>query len=181
MDKEPNNIEKKEEKDQKDDEKIKDNENPEPKKTELKEAEEFFNDNIVRKTGYYIYNALNLDTLKIKYYSIVHDIYIFILLFIILFTTNIFYLIVLLVMITLDAFSIIVLHKCPLTLLEEKYLGKSSSDVRNELLQKLGVCYKCNHIYEMQIELIINVWLIIAFKCLCLMFIRMFHINISNM
>jgi hypothetical protein len=87
-----------------------------------------------------------------------------------------------LIIISLDAFSIVVLHQCPLTILEKKYLKKTSCEERKNILKNVGIFYKCNHYYEHQIELLINVWLLVACKCLVIILLKTFNIKlIDNM
>lgn len=93
--------------------------------------------------------------------------------FVILFSCNLFYLIIILLMLSLDAFTITVLHDCPLTLLEKKYLQISAASLRQKTIQKLGIVYKCNHLYEAQLEFVINAATITIFKILCIIVLRM--------
>lgn len=136
--------------------------------------------NIIRIWMNAIYDFFQLEKYKCYYYGFVHDLFIFLIAFIIIFNTNVMHLVVLLLVVSLDAFSIIVMHKCPLTLLEKKYLKSSSSERRKDFLQKLGISYQCNHEYENQIELLINVWMIVASKCIILVFLNTFQWKLSN-
>jgi hypothetical protein len=136
--------------------------------------------NIIRKWMNYLYIFFDLENKKCIYYGIIHDLFIVIISIIILFNTNIFHLVVILFIVSLDAFSIIVMHKCPLTLLEKKYLKSSSCERRNNLLKSLNISYKCNHEYEKQIELLINVWMIVASKCLILILFNTFQWKLTN-
>jgi len=140
------------------------------------------NNNIIRKSVNFIYNKLNLKKINLIQYNLVHDIFIFFMAFIIIFNTNLFYLAIMLIIISLDAFSIVVLHQCPLTILEKKYLKKTSCEERKNILKNVGIFYKCNHYYEHQIELLINVWLLVACKCLVIILLKTFNIKlIDNM
>jgi hypothetical protein len=99
-----------------------------------------------------------------------------------IFNTNLFYLAITLIIISFDALSIVVLHQCPLTILEKKYLKKTSCEERKKILKNIGIFYNCNHFYENQIELLINVWLLVACKCLIIIFIKTFNLKlIDNM
>ncbi|MFY7728831.1 MAG: hypothetical protein ACOVRN_04890 [Flavobacterium sp.] len=100
--------------------------------------------------------------------------------FIAFFTTSVNFLIVLLVIVTLDAISVVFLHECPLTLMEKKYLGITSSEMRDDFFGRAGIMYKCDHTYEKQIELLINVWIIIATKCLSVMLLQMFNVKLFD-
>ena len=137
------------------------------------------NDNIIRKLSYYLYKQLNLKYFN-KYYSLIHNIFIFMIAFIFIFSTNLFFLSIVLLIISLDAFSIVVLHMCPLTQLETKYLKKSLCKGRCDKLCGAGILYNCTHEYEKQIELMINIWLLISGKCLIIIFLRTFNIKIYN-
>ena len=107
----------------------------------------------------------NLNKWKGILYFNIHLYLIYVIGFIALFTTSVFNLIVILIIVSLDAISIVFLHECPLTTMEKKYLGITSCEMRNEFLEKSGIMYTCTHDYEKQIELLINVWTIIASKC----------------
>lgn len=107
------------------------------------------------------------------YYMIIHTILIYAGIFIILFTNNIIHLTILLIIASFDAFSIVVLHNCPLTMLEQKYLGTSCVNIRKQYLKKQNILYKCNHEYEKQLEFLINVWCIISAKIMFLILMEM--------
>ena len=136
--------------------------------------------NYIRKIVQVIYKKFNLENFNFKKYNVLHDIFIFIIAFIIIFNTNLFYLTIILFIVSLDAFSIVVLHKCPLTILEKKYIKKTSSQERENILKKLGILYNCNHEYEKQIELLINVWMLVAGKCLLIIFLKTFNITLLD-
>ena len=138
------------------------------------------NNNIIRKSVNFIYNKFNFKKINFIQYNLIHDIFIFFMAFIIIFNTNLFYLAIILIIISLDAFSIIVLHQCPLTILEKKYLKKTSCEDRKKILKNIGIFYKCNHYYEHQIELLINVWLLVACKCLVIILLKTFNIKLMD-
>lgn len=137
-------------------------------------------DNIVRKMSNYLNQAFDLKKLKGVAYFNIHLYIIFAIGFIAFFTTSVYYLIVLLIIVSLDAISIVFLHECPLTLMEKKYLGFTSSEMRDELFECAGILYKCDHNYEKQIELLINVWTIIATKCVSVILLQMFDIKLFD-
>lgn len=137
-------------------------------------------DNVIRKIGIWLYDNLGLKNISKYYYYAIHNIFMCLVGIIVFFNNNEFYLMIVLIIISLDAISIVVCHKCPLTNLERKYLGSSSCDHRKEILKKLGILYNCDHDYENQIELVINVWLIIAVKCLVIIFIKTFKIKLID-
>jgi hypothetical protein len=100
--------------------------------------------------------------------------------FIICFNTNIVHLCCTLMVISLDAFSIVVLHGCPLTQLEQKYLNTNTSEDRYQFFKQCGIVYTCQHQYDKQIELLVNVWLLIAAKCLLITCFNTFKIKLHN-
>jgi hypothetical protein len=114
------------------------------------------------------------------FYKNMHFLFIFIIGFITIFNNNVTHLCILIVIISLDAISVILLHECPLTTLEKKYLKTSSCEERRTFFDKLNILYNCDHEYEKQIELLINVWSIIAFKCLIIIFLKTFHFKLNN-
>ena len=138
--------------------------------------------NPVRRLSTFIYNYFKLKNVNLKQYHILHNFYIFLIVFILLFNKNLFHLIILLIIISLDAFSIVVLHNCPLSILEKKYLKTSLFEERNKLIKKTGILYKCTHEYEQTLEAVINVWMLISSKCLLIIFFKMcnFNVNLIN-
>ena len=114
------------------------------------------------------------------YYSHIHTAIMFLGISIILFCNNIFYLTALLIIISLDAFTIVIIHDCPLTMLEKKHLGTSIVEVKKKFFKSIGILYECNHVYEYQLELVINVASATIFKILILIFIKMFSISLSK-
>lgn len=137
-------------------------------------------DNIIRN----FFNDILSKNFKEKflgtYYYTLHGLILFLGVFILLFSTNKFYLVLLLVIASCDALAIIVLHQCPLTMLEQKYLGKNISEERMKLLNKVGIVYKCNHVYEYHLEILINMISVITIKIFFLICFDMFGFNISN-
>jgi len=166
--------------------KTKENENNENNKNnENNENNEYNknNENYIRNISKYIINKIGFtDKISIIgiIYFIIHFYIIFFTVFILLFNNNLTYLTILLIIISFDALSIVILHGCPLTHLEQKYLNSNSSDNRREMLQKCGILYNCEHEYEKQIELLINVWCIITLKCLIIIFFKTFNIKLNN-
>ena len=112
------------------------------------------------------------------YYYTLHGLILFLGAFILLFSTNKFHLLILLVIASCDALAIIVLHQCPLTMLEQKYVGKNISEERMKLLSKLGIVYKCNHVYEYHLEILINMISVITIKIFFLICFQLFNIKI---
>lgn len=115
-----------------------------------------------------------------QYYLILHYIIIILGCFVFFFSNNIFYLSALLNMIILDCMSIVFIHDCPLTNLEKKYLNTSLVETRQTSLKDLGIVYECNHEYEKQLELLINLWSFISLKILFLILMNMMNIKLYS-
>ena len=138
-------------------------------------------DNIIRRTCHYLYEKLSLkEVQESTMYRHIHDTFIFLICVIVLFNNKLSHLAIIFMIVSMDAFSIVVLHRCPLTDLERKYIKRSSCDDRDELLNSIGVSYDCDHEYEKQVELLINVWLMVAGKCMCIILLKMLNIKIFN-
>ena len=138
----------------------------------------------IRKFSKYILDLIKKNGIKKTslglYYILFHSLIIFLIGFNLVFNVNVNHLIVLLIIVSLDAFSIVVLHGCPLTTLEQKYLGTNGCDERTNQFKDFGIFYKCEHEYEKQLELLINVWTLIAGKILVLIMIRIFNFKLKN-
>ena len=134
------------------------------------------NENIIRSTSHYLLEFLSKYSNKVigYYYTTIHCIIMVFCGFIICFNTNIVQLGCTLLVISLDAFSIVVLHGCPLTTLERNYLQTDTSKERRDYFKKCGIVYQCDHEYEKQIELLVNVWSLLALKCLFLIVFKTF-------
>ena len=105
-------------------------------------------DSVIRKCCMYLYKKFNLREIQEStLYRHIHDTFIFLVSFIALFSMNLTHLAILFIIVSFDAFAIVVLHACPLTALERKYIKSSSCDDRDELLGALGISYNCNHEY----------------------------------
>ena len=109
-----------------------------------------------------------------------HYLIVFLVAFMCLFNNNINHLCILLIIISLDALSIVVLHECPLTILEQKYLKINNRKIQSFFFKNSNILYKCNHEYEKQIELLINIWVLISTKILLLIFFNMFNYKLHN-
>lgn len=70
------------------------------------------------------------------YYGYIHTAIMFLGVSIILFSNNIFFLTVLLIIVSLDAFTMVVIHDCPLTMLEKKHLGVSIVELKEKIFKK---------------------------------------------
>lgn len=137
------------------------------KKSKIKNNyEEIINQNIIRillrRVPQFIRNIIGY------YYAFIHSLIAVLGLIVLLFSNNVVHLACLLVLVILDALSIVFLHDCPLTQLETKYLGYSSVSKRRQFLQNMGIFYRCDHNYESQLEVLINAWCFVAIKMLVL-------------
>ncbi len=137
--------------------------------------------NVCRKIANKLHEWIDFKSLGYtEYFTLIHNIFIFLVSFISLFNNNILHLTVLLVIISLDAISIVLLHECPLTTMEKKYLGITSCEVRREHMDSLGIMYNCDHEYEKQIELLINSWMLVAGKLLIILCLNTINIKLIN-
>jgi hypothetical protein len=114
-----------------------------------------------------------------NYYGLLHTILIIGGAAIILFSKNLIQLSIILLIISLDAFAIVVRHDCPLTQMEEKYLGISGKRQINEFLRSYGLVYNCSHLYESQLELVVNFWALTACKIVMLICLKMLKIELN--
>jgi hypothetical protein len=141
----------------------------------------FLKNNIVRKWSNAFNGTYDLKTLmKSQIYSFFHHFYGFLICFIVVFSTNLYHLLISLIIVALDGISIIFLHQCPITMLERKYIDDSDSHFRQRIMEKLDISYQCDHIYEQQIEFIVNVLFIITIKIFSIMFIRSFNYKLND-
>jgi len=154
------------------------------KEKEVKEEKENSFDpsqNVCRKFAKYINDIFNLKALKYTtYYKEIHFLFIFLIGFIGLFNNNISHLCAILIVISMDALSVVLLHECPLTTMEKKYLNTTSCEIRNNHFKSLGIMYNCDHDYEKQIELLINVWMLVAGKIIVILFLKTFNYKLTN-
>lgn len=134
--------------------------------------------NIIRKLTGTFKKSFGRDFVIGSLYYSIHQVFIFLIGFISTFSFNIIFLCAILVIVSMDALSIVVLHDCPLTIMEKKYLGTSVCEHRNIILKELGISYRCDHIYEQTIELLINVWMLLAMKICLIIVFKMFKIDL---
>ena len=152
----------------------------EKKETVIKTQKIDTDQNVVRQITNYLNSVFNLNKLKGELYFYIHIYIMFVICFISFFTTSVNILIIILIIVSLDAISIVFLHECPLTTMEKKYLGITSCEMRNQRLNNAGIMYNCEHDYEKQIELLINVWTMIATKCISIIFLQMFNYKLFD-
>lgn len=128
-----------------------------------------YNNNIIRK-------IINIVSPYIKpfigaFYSFIHFIFMLFSVLSLCLTNNLTHLAIILLVMGLDMLFILTLHECPLTFLEKKYLDTSIIHKIKKNLIKNGINYKCNHIYECQLESVITVCSIVSTKIFALIFI----------
>jgi hypothetical protein len=109
-----------------------------------------------------------LDKLMGGYYGLVHIILMFLFVYCMVFVNNPVYLSCVLVVLSMDALSNVILYDCPLTMLEKKYLGFSSTSTRINYLHKCGFMFTNEKGYDMQLEVLVNAWSMCAMKILFL-------------
>jgi hypothetical protein len=97
---------------------------------------------------------------------------------IIFFSKNINYLTILLIIVTLDLILMVILHDCPITMYEQKYLGTSGIADKNNFLKSLGISHQCDHYYEVQLETVINIWCVIVSKISTLITFKLMRFDI---
>ncbi len=134
-------------------------------------VDRFLGQNIWRKQSIEGNNEGNSRLLG-YYYQFLHVAIIVLSALCLLFVHDVSYLVALLIVITLDGISQTFFHDCPLTILEKKYLKTSMAENHKNSIRKLGVLYNCNHLYESQMEVVINGWSLVAIKILCLVLHR---------
>jgi hypothetical protein len=132
--------------------------------------------NIIRSLSQTILNILKNENINIGlYYLILHSAIVISGTLVIIFDTNLIHLIITLIVVSLDAFANVVVHECPLTVLERKYLGTSMVDERIKVFQNLNIFYTAEDSYESTFELIVNIWSIVSLKIFCIMCMRYFY------
>ena len=138
--------------------------------------------NNIRNLGLFIYNNchLNSECLLGSYYYIIHLTIIFFNAFITMFSTNLFHLSIVLLVVSMDAWSVVILHGCPLTLLEKKYLNITSCEQRKSCFDIMGLLHNCEHYYENVLELLVNVWCAVAMKLLIIVFLSCFKLKLFD-
>jgi len=130
-----------------------------------------------------IANSETCSSLKITfnllvggYYSMIHVLFMILIGLIILFVTNKAYLVMTLIIISLDAAANIIFLDCPLTMLERQYFKTCMVENRLQGLQRCGLMYTNDKCYDTQLEVIINTWSLCAAKIMILIVFDWFHI-----
>ena len=121
-----------------------------------------------------------LDRIIGNYYKILHIVIMLSSGTVLLFNNNIYHLLVLFNIICLDAVACVFLHDCPLTILEQQYLGKNIIIEKTNHLKNGNILYKCDHHYEKTLEFLTNMVCFVFGKILFLLFMEMFQIKFKS-
>ena len=152
------------------------NKNKEQHNNLIKKIIKEYNDNIIRKILFCLKPYFNYFIGS--YYSVMHYALMFFFALITIFNNNIICLSGTLVILICIGFVNVLIHDCPLTRLERKYLGKSNDKILKKQIKKLGIHYRSNNIYEYQLEILTNMGALIAFKIFGIIVIRTFDIKL---
>ena len=116
------------------------------------------------------------------YYSNLHMFLAFIGVANIFFNNNIYQLCLIAFIYVLDIILIIAFHDCPLTTLENKYIGESAINIRNMYMKNTKwLDYECSDQYELQLEVVVNIGMLVIIKIGSICFLDSLHIlNRSN-
>jgi hypothetical protein len=145
------------------------------------------NNHFLRKITKSIYSIFNLNKENAQavyrgiFYKIFHMILICLNIFIILFSMNLYHLMVGIFILTVDALSVVILHGCPLTFLEKKCLENNVFEDRNNFIQSLNIGYECTHEYEQTIDFLIHSMCLVIFKCVFIIFFKTFHFKLNDL
>ena len=110
------------------------------------------------------------------YYTLIHIIFMISIVTILLFSNNITYLTILLIILVLDIFVNILSHDCPLTSFEDKYSQNSTTQDFSHRISQLGICCNCNHIYEKQLNALLNIFLMILGKIIIILLSKLYRV-----
>ena len=92
--------------------------------------------------------------------------------YLILFSMNPYSLLCVITILAIDAFTIIIMHDCPLTMLERYYIKNSSVYWRLNKLRNCGIKYSLENEYDIQLEVVINGAAIAIFKLFCIIILK---------
>ena len=134
-------------------------------------------DNNIRKMCQYI-GPIFKDSIIGSYYYYIHLFIMTMCGIVIFFSKNIHYLTILLIIVTFDLILMVILHDCPITMYEQKYLGTSGIADKNKFLKSLGISHQCDHYYEVQLETVINIWCVIVSKISSLITFKLMRFDI---
>lgn len=135
--------------------------------------------NDVRTFGQFLYEKFTNSCIG-YYYLTIHYLFVIFGALVILFSQNINFLAIIAFLVILDAAAIIVLHHCPLTILEQKYLKVDYAQETKNVLKKCNIMYNCPHAYESQLEYVINIWCLAVLKILAIMLMKVFSVTVKS-
>ena len=138
--------------------------------------------NIVREVSLKLCSTIGVHVSRLAYsvYVYIHLCFMALIAGITLFSTNLFHLAVLFMIISMDALSVVVLHGCPLTALEKATCKTDLNETRCSITKTMGIFYACEHEYEKTIDLMVNVWLLVAFKILVIITLKSLNVKIKD-
>ena len=139
-----------------------------------------FEDNIVRKILKTFHVKSVKDALIGGTYYILHQLALGMMISIIIFSNNLHHLTILFVLIALDGVATTILHDCPVTRLEYKYLGTNMCEHKLLVLRELNIQYHNDQNYEQIIDTILTGGSLIAFKIIMILCIQTFKFYINN-
>lgn len=113
------------------------------------------------------------------YYGTLHICILILGAILLLFDNNVIHLFLVLSFISIDALSTVILHNCPLTLLERKYLGLGWKGFQNNIFKQIKIDFRCNHEYEATIELLTNLGALTILKILFICVMNCFPISFT--
>ena len=115
-----------------------------------------------------------------NYYWLLHIFIMVISGLILLFDNNIIHLLIVMIFASLDSVACVILHDCPLTLLENKYLNRSMVDTKFFFMNNSNILYKCEHKYEKTLEFLTNMIAFLCGKIIFLILMKLFSVKVNN-
>lgn len=152
------------------------------KKVNTNNINKYLNSNIIRKYLRIINDYLDYTNfIPGELYYLGHRLMAIGVIIILLFTNNIFYLICTLIIMTFDAISIVMLHDCPITIIERKYLEATcSSDELTYFFQNAGINYNCDCRYEKAIEGVVTSCFACILKIIIIIILNTFSVKLNH-
>ena len=88
------------------------------------------------------------------------------------FSTNILHLCALLLVVSITFLSNVALQNCPITVLEERFLGTSIVHEYQQSMRAAGLSYTTASTYEMQVDALVTTFSMVAVKLMGLVAVR---------
>lgn len=139
-----------------------------------------FEDNIIRRILKTFHIKSFKDALIGGTYYILHQLILVMMISIILFSNNLQHLTILFILIALDGVATTILHDCPITRLEYKYLGTNMCEHKLLVLRDLNIQYHNDQNYEQIIDTILTGGSLIAFKIIMILCIQTYIFCVNN-